>query len=62
MMAMWARTGQPGFFVAAVTFTRSLFYARLTALLVKSDLVKSEQNADRELLVVAGYAQDDPRR
>ncbi|UZW57483.1 NAD(P)/FAD-dependent oxidoreductase [Sphingobium sp. JS3065] len=53
MMGMWARTGQPGFFVAGGTFTMSRFYSRLTALLIKSDLVKSEQNGDREHLVAA---------
>ncbi|WP_176598972.1 MULTISPECIES: NAD(P)/FAD-dependent oxidoreductase [Sphingobium] len=53
MMGMWARTGQPGFFVAGGTFTMSRFYSRLTALLIKSDLVTSEQNGDRELLVAA---------
>jgi cation diffusion facilitator CzcD-associated flavoprotein CzcO len=42
MMGMWSRTGQPGFFVAGGTFTMSRFYSRLTALLIKSDLIKSK--------------------
>lgn len=50
MMGMWSRTGQPGFFVAGGTFTMSRFYSRLTALLIKNDLIKRAQNKERELL------------
>jgi putative flavoprotein involved in K+ transport len=53
MMGMWSRTAQPGFFVAGGTFTMSRFYSRLTALLIKSDLIKREQNKEREVLVAA---------
>ncbi len=43
MRGMWSRTGQPGFFVAGGTFTMSRFYSRLTALLIKSDLIKGSR-------------------
>ena len=53
MRGMWARTGQPGFFVAGGTFTMSRFYSRLTALLIKSDLIKREQNKEINVLAAA---------
>lgn len=44
-MGMWGRTGQPGFFVGGSTFTMSRFYSNVTALLIKSDLLRAEAAA-----------------
>ncbi|MCP3730300.1 NAD(P)/FAD-dependent oxidoreductase [Sphingomonas sp. MG17] len=38
---IWGRTGQPGFFVGGSTFTMSRFYSNVTALLIKSDLLRA---------------------
>jgi cation diffusion facilitator CzcD-associated flavoprotein CzcO len=46
MRGMWSRTRQPGFFVAGGTFTMSRFYSRVTALLIKKDLVASGKKTE----------------
>jgi len=46
---MWMRTRQPGFFVAGGTFTMSRFYSKVTALLIKADLLRSSAIARRAL-------------
>jgi putative flavoprotein involved in K+ transport len=53
MQGMWGRTGQPGFFVAGGTFTMSRFYSRVTALLIKKDLVEAKQRKIAKVVALA---------
>ncbi len=53
MQGMWGPTGQPGFFVTGGTFTMSRFYSRITALLIKQELLSRQEAQAREQLVLA---------